>query len=216
MYFDDHYDPNEENDYDDSDNMDKSVSTVYTNTNKNSRRKWKNDIENTDPEYATTYRLVKRPISVGLKVDMLSSDSNGVNAYHSGKIVRINKHNYDILLDNGDRRNNVSNKYICFPHSVMKGVLTKISYYFTSLNPNITIRNAVNGSYERGYKTGSIDEDLFFKVTLATGEGGNKDSRSLFFHSPEQYERYFHCTVSVDTKERWNQKVQRIREKNME
>ena len=213
MYFEDHYDPNEENDYDDSDSIIESISTVVNN---NTRRKWLDDIKSTDPGYGYVTRLVKKPISLGLKVDVLCSNSNGPDSYYSGKIVRINndKHIYDVLLDNGDRRNGVSKTHICFPHSVVKGVKTKIPYYFNSLNPNVTIRNAVNGDYERGCKTGSTDEDLFFKVILATGEGGSRDSRILFFSDPQQYERYFHCTVSGDVKDQWTRKAMIVQEKH--
>jgi hypothetical protein len=51
------------------------------------------------------------------------------------------------------------------------------------------IRDAETGEYY-SYKVGSLDEELFFKVSMATGEcsRGNKlGSNTLFYSSPEQY-----------------------------
>lgn len=213
MYFDDNYDPNEANDYDDDSNsIDESIGTVLTNSNKNIRRKWMDDIKSSDPGYSYVTRLVKKQITTGLRVDV-ACNKNDEESFYSGKITRIGRDQltFDILLDNGDKVNNVSKKRINFPYSVVKGTKTKIPFYATSLSPNMTIRNAVNGTYETGYKTGSNDEDLFFKVSLATGENGSKDSRILFFNDPEQYERYFNCIVSADTKDKWSKKANQRR-----
>jgi hypothetical protein len=49
------------------------------------------------------------------------------------------------------------------------------------------IRDAETGEYS-SYKVGSLDEELFFKVSLATGECKNQlGSNTFFYHSPEQY-----------------------------
>jgi hypothetical protein len=49
------------------------------------------------------------------------------------------------------------------------------------------IRDAETGEYYK-YKVGSLDEELFFKVSMATGECKNKlGSNTLFYSSPEQY-----------------------------
>lgn len=49
------------------------------------------------------------------------------------------------------------------------------------------IRDAETGEYY-SYKVGSLDEELFFKVSLATGECKNQlGSSTFFYHSPEQY-----------------------------
>lgn len=49
------------------------------------------------------------------------------------------------------------------------------------------IRDAETGEYS-SYKVGTLDEELFFKVSLATGECKNQlGSNTFFYHSPEQY-----------------------------
>ena len=49
------------------------------------------------------------------------------------------------------------------------------------------IRDAETGEYY-SYKVGSLDEELFFKVSLATGECNNQlGSNTFFYNSPEQY-----------------------------
>jgi hypothetical protein len=58
---------------------------------------------------------------------------------------------------------------------------------------------------------GSVNEHLFFKVGLATGELGNNGG-ALFFDSPEQYERHMKTTVSQDIKQKWVQKCAEIRQ----
>lgn len=63
------------------------------------------------------------------------------------------------------------------------------------------IRNALTG-HRYPYRVGTKEEDLLFKLGLATGELGQNAS-SLFYDSPEQYEKHFFTTVSNETKERW-------------
>uniref|UniRef100_A0A6C0AS24 Uncharacterized protein n=1 Tax=viral metagenome TaxID=1070528 RepID=A0A6C0AS24_9ZZZZ len=49
------------------------------------------------------------------------------------------------------------------------------------------IRDAETGEYYK-YKAGSLDEELFFKVSIAIGECKNKlGSHTFFYSSPEQY-----------------------------
>jgi hypothetical protein len=49
------------------------------------------------------------------------------------------------------------------------------------------IRDAETGEYY-SYKAGSLDEELFFKISIATGECKNKlGSHTFFYSSPEQY-----------------------------
>jgi hypothetical protein len=62
----------------------------------------------------------------------------------------------------------------------------KIEVY-ASGNTGTNIRDAETGFYYP-HKVGSKDEDLYFKVCLATGECKSKNgSNTLFFYSPEQY-----------------------------
>jgi len=54
-------------------------------------------------------------------------------------------------------------------------------------------------------KYGSRDEDGLFSVILATGETG-QTPLTLFYDTPEQYERHFYLTLSPETKQRWQKK----------
>jgi hypothetical protein len=68
------------------------------------------------------------------------------------------------------------------------------------------IRNAENGNYYK-IKVGTKEEDLFFKVTLATGELRTRNSSSvLFYDSPEQYEKHTMHELSDDIKNNWVEK----------
>jgi hypothetical protein len=68
------------------------------------------------------------------------------------------------------------------------------------------IRNAETGEYYK-YKVGTMDEDLFFKVMISTGEVPS-GPLTLFYDSLEHYERH-HC-VFLDnfTKKHWEVKRQ--------
>jgi hypothetical protein len=78
-----------------------------------------------------------------------------------------------------------------------------IEYYETSPSPQMYIRDAISGSIRAPYRTGTPDEDLFFSVRLATGEGRTSGGSNLFYDSPEQYERHFHMKLPEDIKQRW-------------
>lgn len=63
---------------------------------------------------------------------------------------------------------------------------TKIEIY-TSSGIGKHIRDAETGEYFQ-HKVGSLDEDLYFKVSLATGECKSKNNSStLFYLSPRHY-----------------------------
>lgn len=66
------------------------------------------------------------------------------------------------------------------------------------------IRHATTGQRTQ-FKVGSPDEDRFFSVIISTGEQGNEPI-TLFYISPEEYERHHKCVLSQDTKERWYHK----------
>ena len=67
------------------------------------------------------------------------------------------------------------------------------------------IRNAVTGQ-KYPYLVGSLDEDLFFKVSEASGRNGRRSTLILFYDSPEQYENHCFTTVDNDIKKKWNEK----------
>jgi len=82
-----------------------------------------------------------------------------------------------------------------------------IEIYSTNVTPGTMIRDAITGSRYTQYRVGSMNENLFFKVSIATGETG-KDGALFFFDSPEQYERHFKNIISISQseKERWTNK----------
>ena len=65
------------------------------------------------------------------------------------------------------------------------------------------IRDAVTGDRYRNYLVGSKNEDLFFKVRMCTGEFGGREAPTLFYSSPEEYERHTRSVVSEETKNQW-------------
>ena len=86
------------------------------------------------------------------------------------------------------------------------GIQTKkrisLELYTSSGIPGNMIRSAVGGAYHSNYRIGKTDEDIFFKVGLATGEC-KKGANTMFFDTPEQYEKTFHTFLSRDIKNRW-------------
>lgn len=76
---------------------------------------------------------------------------------------------------------------------------------FSSGCQGSTIRNAISGSYCYGDRVGSKQEDLYYKVGISTGDIG-KDTISLFYDSPEQYERHMYTTVDSENKKLWLEK----------
>lgn len=76
-----------------------------------------------------------------------------------------------------------------------------IDTYHTNDTPGCTVRHAPTGIWMNA-RVGSIDENMFFKVRDNT----SKDSRSLYYDSPEEYERHMFLTLSTDIKSRWTEK----------
>jgi hypothetical protein len=68
-------------------------------------------------------------------------------------------------------------------------------YIYTSGTTGSKIRDAEIGDYYPN-KVGSKDEDLFFKVILATGECRSTNGLStLFYTSPQHYMNHLNCNV---------------------
>jgi len=80
-----------------------------------------------------------------------------------------------------------------------------IQFFATRNNPGARIRNALTGFSEK-HRVGSCNEDLYFKVTHATGEFDNRESLTLFYDSPEQYEKHWNMRLSQEDKEHWQSK----------
>ncbi len=86
---------------------------------------------------------------------------------------------------------------------------TKTEFYSTSFIPGSYIRDAMTGSRTH-YRVGSWHEDLFFKVRDASLINLSEPV-SLYYDSPEQYERHFHVNVSTESKTVWTNKFAQAR-----
>lgn len=89
---------------------------------------------------------------------------------------------------------------------VVDGVTLKrrkaIELYTCSDTPGRMIRSAIGGSFHANYRVGKTDEFIFFKVGLATGECRG-ESNTMYFDTPEQYEKTFNVTLSQPLKDKW-------------
>ena len=93
-----------------------------------------------------------------------------------------------------------------------------LEYYETPRIMDSRIRNAVTGMlYSEDhpkckYLVGSLQEDLFFKACVSTGEtelyhrDNLKNTVLLFYDSPEQFEKHQNLTLSQQVKEKWQEK----------
>jgi hypothetical protein len=88
----------------------------------------------------------------------------------------------------------------------------KIEFY-TSSDIGNKIRDAETGNYFND-KVGSANEDLYFKVGLATGECRSANgSSTLFFTSPYRYMTHMHTILPPNLIKQWEEKRDaRIRE----
>ena len=85
-----------------------------------------------------------------------------------------------------------------------------VGFYVTPFTPGVTIRNALTGVYQN-YKVGRREQDLFYKVIMATGEGRDgklsQEPNQLFYDYPEQYERHWAISVSPEAKSAWYERM---------
>jgi hypothetical protein len=93
-------------------------------------------------------------------------------------------------------RKNAPNKTRTFRKKV------PVVVYATPYTPGTAIRDAASGAVYRALRVGTNDENLFFKVALATGEMG-KFSNHLYFGSPGEYEAHLYSVCSDATRARW-------------
>jgi hypothetical protein len=83
---------------------------------------------------------------------------------------------------------------------------------------NAAIKSAVHGVIYPQYRVGSVNEYLFFRVMNARGrtyrdENGDLQTvppQKCFYTSPEEYERYSKCKISLDVKQRWHRRRNQI------
>jgi len=86
----------------------------------------------------------------------------------------------------------------------INGKTIQIEFYSTVLTPGNCIRNAITGTRFKEYRVGSSDEYLFFKVTnCAVSNRKCGEPLTLFYDSPEQWERHFRCEISQEEKLKW-------------
>ena len=78
----------------------------------------------------------------------------------------------------------------------------KVEIYETLGGTGATIRNAVTGKFENGVRVGSNQTRLFFNIALCTGETGPSPA-DLYYNTPEECERHFHCTLTPEVKMKW-------------
>jgi hypothetical protein len=83
---------------------------------------------------------------------------------------------------------------------------TKKIEIYTSSGTGARIRDAETGEYFTSL-VGSKDEDLYFKVALATGECTSANgSTTLFYNSPEHYANHLLCDVDPQMALKWEEK----------
>jgi len=90
----------------------------------------------------------------------------------------------------------------------------KQDMYLTMYSSGLTgtnIRDAITGAYYKEL-VGSAAQDLFFKVTIATGEFPGSPLH-LFYLSPELYERHQECELDDTLKNNWYEKSEKARAK---
>ena len=86
-----------------------------------------------------------------------------------------------------------------------KIIFKKIELYTTG-GTGSNIRDGETGEYY-SEKVGTKQEDLYFKVSLATGECKSLNgSTTLFYLSPEHYERHLYVELDNETKLNWEDK----------
>lgn len=84
---------------------------------------------------------------------------------------------------------------------IIKDKKIVIDTYHSSDTPGSIIRHAVTGVWLSA-RVGSIEENLYFKVRDNTG----KDTRSLYYDSPEECERHMFLFLSTEIKGKWTEK----------
>jgi hypothetical protein len=109
-----------------------------------------------------------------------------------------------------DKKGNTASVHSVTRFMTVNGVtvMKKIRLFNSSVYTNSPIINAVTGLayYTDGnlkYKVGSAQEDDLFKVRFLTREG-NLPGITLFYDSPDQYERHLGVIVNENIKKKCN------------
>jgi hypothetical protein len=90
------------------------------------------------------------------------------------------------------------------PKANMKAYYNKkITIYSTRHTPRSNIRDPVYGTFTKD-KVGTKDEYKYFKVRMADFATEDRTPLTLFYDSPEGYEKHQHTRVSMDIKNKWH------------
>ena len=118
----------------------------------------------------------------------------------------FNKHTYDKF----DKGHKLVKR--CSDEGTWKNV-----HVYVSSGVGSTIRDAETGQTYPGVMVGSKDEDLLFKVSIATGSNAANGLNTAFYQSPAHFVTHMHAKIGMDTEQRWNTKrIQRVRELALE
>jgi len=79
----------------------------------------------------------------------------------------------------------------------------KIVIYSTRTTPRSSIRDPVYGTFSKD-KVGSKDEYNYFKVRMADFATEDRTPLTLFYDSPEGYEKHQYTRVSAEIKNKWH------------
>ena len=129
------------------------------------------------------------------------SDYYDDDDYYDNISVTSNKVSYKKLMEEMKKADRGYNKI----NRTVNNKKYKIEVYSTNNTPGTLIRDAITGYRNKFDKVGSLNEYQYFKVRWATGELNNYSS-TLFFDSPEQYEKHMKTEVSSQLKEEWSRR----------
>lgn len=138
---------------------------------------------------------------------------------HSGKYRGLNlsaKHRNNYHDGNGANSHFISNdKGHMRIYQQVRGRSVPIEFYMTKYSPGTLIRNAISGIREHKLYVGKKEEYNFFKVKLALPDMGQDQYGTLFYNSPEEYERHFYTTVPQPLKEQWMERIMSAHRTNL-
>lgn len=109
-------------------------------------------------------------------------------------------------------------------HTLTKRIMVNENFYKNikielhgSGDIGCTIRNAETGEYYKGHLVGSSNEDLYFKVSHSIkpnlASKNYVEQLTLFYLSPEHYERHQHVELDNSIKIKWNSKREKYLQK---
>lgn len=117
-------------------------------------------------------------------------------------LTEVSIHSHDSSVSLKTKHNNKSKKADKGYEKkvkIIKNTKIVIDTYETSDVTGAPIRHAATGFILTDVLVGSPGEKLYFKVKDTTG----KVSRTLFYDSPEEFERHMFTTLSTEVKHAW-------------